>query len=730
MLRGRALKGVAGLLMFCCLCSFLQAQHIKHMEFRDQNITDILMALAQAADVSIVPDETVSGRASFFFADAEFDSALNSFLATAKLYSVKSGTTYYISRISAQYDRDRGLVSVRADEVELQYLVRALSRAIGRSIVADSLPRAQLSVNIENLPPAKALEIMLRRFPDYKIESDDAYFYVRLQPRDQGTGNAGMAAHRTEIVKKGDLYSLSLERDRSLSLISALFASAGREYSLLSRNDVELSDLHFADRDFDSLLRLVLEQAGCDFTVSGNIYYIYEIQKRDVLKGLKPVSTLQLVWLKAEDALALLPGDLGANSAVKVDKDSNSIIMAGGPSETGPVFEFLKKIDQPLMGRSYVRFDLKYQKAKDIIPLIPPRLMQSNPFVTPDGSSFVCLMPPDGAGPLSAYLLLLDKKNQGVPVRLSYIKSEDLLRHLPPSVSKDDILESGDPSLVFFVGSEEKRQAFLREKELIDRPRPQIRYEVLVIQHQKSDGLNWSENVSATTASGSESLVAGLASLLSLNFDAVSQFGLLYSVQLSLELSNSLAYIFADTSLSALSGQDVKFQNTSTYRYAEASWDSDKKKYVYSGATREITSGLILAINGWVSGDNMITMTVSSTISKQGQSQSSDTAVLPPTTEKVVSTQVRTPSGVPVVISGLRERDKSVTVKKVPLLGDIPLIGYLFTSRTLTDEETYFDIYIVPHVSYGLPEDAALPGIKMEKYYNAFVRPRIKGAIR
>ncbi len=722
---GRALIFIGIFILMPCI---LGAQHIKHMEFRDQNITDILMALAQAADVSIVPDETVSGKASFFFADAEFDSALNSFLATAKLYSVKDGTTYYISRISAQFDRNKGLVSMKAEEAEIQWLIRALSKALGRTIICDSLPRAQISVNMENIPPEKALEIILRRFPDYKIETDNSYYYVRLAPRDQNGSKGVVSAKKTDIVRNGDLYSIDLEKDHSLSVIASLFASAGKEYSLLSRADVELSDLYFSGRDFDSLLRLVLEQAGCDYTVNGNIYYIYEIQKRDVLKGLKPVSTMQLVWIRAEDALALLPGELGANQAVKIDKESNSIIMAGGQTETGPVFDFLKKIDQPLMGRSYMRFDLKYQKAKDIIPLVPSRLLQSSPYITPDGNSFVCLMAPDGAGPLSAYLLLLDKKNESIPIKLNYIKSEDLLKHLPPSVSKDDILESGDPSIVFFTGSEEKRRLFMREKDLVDRPRPQIRYEVLVIQHQKGDGAKWSENISASAAAGSESLIAGLGSLLSLNFDAVSQFGLLYSVQLSLELSNSLAYIFADTSLCALSGQDVKFQNTSTYRYAEASWDSDKKKYIYSGATREITSGLILGINGWVSGDNMITMTVSSTISKQGQSDSSDTAVLPPTTEKVVSTQVRTPSGIPVVISGLRERDKSVTIKKVPLLGDIPLIGYLFTSRTVTDEETCFDIYIVPHVSYGLPEDAALPGIKMEKYYNTFVLPRVKEA--
>ena len=37
------------------------AQRIKRMEFRNQPIPDILLALAESASVSIIPDETVGG---------------------------------------------------------------------------------------------------------------------------------------------------------------------------------------------------------------------------------------------------------------------------------------------------------------------------------------------------------------------------------------------------------------------------------------------------------------------------------------------------------------------------------------------------------------------------------------------------------------------------------------------------------------------------------------------
>ena len=64
-------------------------------------------------------------------------------------------------------------------------------------------------------------------------------------------------------------------------------------------------------------------------------------------------------------------------------------------------------------------------------------------------------------------------------------------KNLPPSVSKDDVLATGDSTLVFFIGSDDRKKQLLRELALLDRPIPQIRYELLVVQYQDTAGLNW-----------------------------------------------------------------------------------------------------------------------------------------------------------------------------------------------------------------------------------------------
>jgi type II secretory pathway component GspD/PulD (secretin) len=333
------------------------------------------------------------------------------------------------------------------------------------------------------------------------------------------------------------------------------------------------------------------------------------------------------------------------------------------------------------------------------------------------------LLSPESEKMLNEYLPLVDRRVPAHPIQLKYVQSDFLLKNLPPSVSKDDILQTGDATLVFFTGSEDKLKQLRRELELLDRPAPQIRYELLVVQYQDGEGFDWKLKLKAdaTPSTLPMSFLGGIDKLLNLNFNIVSTFGYLFALELNLGLTTNKANVLADTSLTGLSGQEIKFQNTETSRYQEFEIDPDTGKQLATGVTREITTGLIIGMNGWVSGDGMITMKVTSTVSKQGTSTSTGAGALPTTSEKIVSTNVRTPSGKPVVIGGLIQQSKDSNVQKVPLLGDIPLLGFLFQTRSDTNSNTELVIYIVPHLEY--PESRKADASRqMEDLYNDFVK--------
>ena len=70
----------------------------------------------------------------------------------------------------------------------------------------------------------------------------------------------------------------------------------------------------------------------------------------------------------------------------------------------------------------------------------------------------------------------------------------------------------------------------------------------------------------------------------------------------------------------------------------------------------------------------------------------------PTTATRDVKTVISIPGGATVVIGGLIRDDKSTTVKKVPLLGDLPLIGGLFRVDSDHVQKTNLLLFITPHV--------------------------------
>ena len=71
---------------------------------------------------------------------------------------------------------------------------------------------------------------------------------------------------------------------------------------------------------------------------------------------------------------------------------------------------------------------------------------------------------------------------------------------------------------------------------------------------------------------------------------------------------------------------------------------------------------------------------------------------LPRTHEQSVMTTVGVQSGETVVLGGMIEQSKKHTVKKIPLLGDLPLIGWLFRRTTTENEPVNLLIFVTATV--------------------------------
>ena len=77
----------------------------------------------------------------------------------------------------------------------------------------------------------------------------------------------------------------------------------------------------------------------------------------------------------------------------------------------------------------------------------------------------------------------------------------------------------------------------------------------------------------------------------------------------------------------------------------------------------------------------------------------SETVNAPVFAKRAATSRVAIQDGQTIVIGGLMEDKKTEEAKKVPFLGDVPLIGTLFKRTTTENTKTELLIFLTPHVA-------------------------------
>ena len=111
--------------------------------------------------------------------------------------------------------------------------------------------------------------------------------------------------------------------------------------------------------------------------------------------------------------------------------------------------------------------------------------------------------------------------------------------------------------------------------------------------------------------------------------------------------------------------------------------------------------GIILRVTPFITSDGMVEMILSPEISTVSSTESvtiSQGVQAPVIDKRSADTVVVTPDSQTVVIGGLIANLKTESVSKIPLLGDLPLLGFAFRSKTKRDAKTELLIFLTPHI--------------------------------
>ena len=178
---------------------------------------------------------------------------------------------------------------------------------------------------------------------------------------------------------------------------------------------------------------------------------------------------------------------------------------------------------------------------------------------------------------------------------------------------------------------------------------------------QTPTGFDWNSGIYSFSNTSNKPFfdITGFAkNAININFDVISTLGFKLSALLDASISQQKANILADTTITSLSGKEVSFKNTDITRYRNIIYDSSSK--VQTTTTQEVSSGLVITINGWVSSDNMITVDVKAQISKFLLQTLLHYRImhLHLIQQKTIDTHVRTRSGKSIIIGGLLQKEK------------------------------------------------------------------------
>jgi type IV pilus assembly protein PilQ len=265
----------------------------------------------------------------------------------------------------------------------------------------------------------------------------------------------------------------------------------------------------------------------------------------------------------------------------------------------------------------------------------------------------------------------------------------------------------------------------------LDDPTGQVLIEAKIVEFTDDNaaelGINWGytdfeygdDNGDGEFSYGSAFDSSEREGFLELTFGKFTSFEAIQDLtaMLSVMQKDGKAQVLAEPSILTLDNKEAKIEITEHIALA--------KKTTYREGGLESTVepifgdvGVTLSVTPNVNTDEFVTLKVEPVVaSAQKSSFFPDEAV--DTRKRSAKTTVMVKDSETIVIGGLLRKDVVETRFKVPLLGDIPILGYLFSKSIMSDKTTEVVLFLTPRILGS--EQLARMGERVESEMDAKV---------
>jgi type IV pilus assembly protein PilQ len=331
-------------------------------------------------------------------------------------------------------------------------------------------------------------------------------------------------------------------------------------------------------------------------------------------------------------------------------------------------------------------------------------------------------------------IILIGDRNAATPsgqalskselIQLKCIKADGVMQVLPKNISPSNVRVIKEQNALLVSGTSEDIVSMREFVTTIDIPTPQVSIDAMIVEYkenmQKEFGVNaWTHlpdkqnsgfhtypSPAAGGMSGADDLsYGGSGSGIKNGFKSLFGYtdGTLPKILKNLPNdffmiirileTQDKAKVWAQPSVVTLNGNKATINVNETQYFkitTGAVLGND-----YSIRFQPITFGIKLDITPWISQGGQITAEIAPELSN---SDGNNTDGYPNVSTRTISTTVRLNDGETIILGGLIKTTQSESRKKVPFLGDIPLIGALFRSTAKNQTKSNLVVYITPHI--------------------------------
>ncbi len=373
----------------------------------------------------------------------------------------------------------------------------------------------------------------------------------------------------------------------------------------------------------------------------------YELLYGERYQDKKQVKVVQLKYAKAADlarALAQIKTNIGK---IVVDEASNTVVLIDTQTKINEMEGFISGTDLPV--RTKV-FNLNYAQADKLSPKIQDSITK-------------------GVG-----VIKIDERTNKIVITDYPEKLEEIAK----------VIKAFD----------EKTPQVLIDSQIIE-IRPSDKFEM---------GIDWdfwikkNFKIAASLPVGTNNRL-----LLGTTSSAPSEQGN-YKAVLDLLRTIGETKILSSPRITALNNQEAKILVGTKDAYITSTTSQSGETAVTSQSVNFVDVGIKLYVTPTVNRDGFVTMKIKPEISsaeRTNLTSEGQITQVPIVTTSEIETSIVVKDGVTIIIGGLRKDEKTKTVKKIPLLGDIPFLGVLFKSTLEELKNTELVVLLTPHVISG-----------------------------